>query len=117
MLEEMRVVELRPLARDTCGSGTWISHAKKDDLIYAILKGEPPASAIDQERSRDEAITKSLREHHKNSSGLEAILVDIIDDLIAERLRVFKADVLAAIDEGGASELRKRLEDEQVNVS
>jgi hypothetical protein len=43
-LSRVRVSELRVIARDECGSGTWISHAKRGQLIEGILKGHPPRS-------------------------------------------------------------------------
>ena len=111
VLEGMRVIDLRHKARDVCGSGTWISHAKKSELVSAILEGEPPASAIEEENAIRERIT-SLRDFHAESTGLEAIMVQMIDDIIGQHLRTFKADLLAALDEGGVSELRKRLEEQ-----
>ena len=44
-LENKKVTKLRKIVREEVSSGTWISHAHKDELIRAILTGKPPASA------------------------------------------------------------------------
>ena len=52
-LNQLRVVDLRHIARDECGSGTWISHASKDELIEGTLQGSPPTSVHKKDSSMD----------------------------------------------------------------
>jgi len=44
-LSRLRVRELRKITRDECGSGTWITHASKEEPIEGTLQGRPPLSA------------------------------------------------------------------------
>lgn len=43
-LKGLKVPELREIAREETGPGTWIAHAKKKELIDAIIEGRPPDS-------------------------------------------------------------------------
>lgn len=52
-LAQLRVVDLRHIARDACGSGTWISHAKKDELMYGAINGRPPRSAHKEDQGSE----------------------------------------------------------------
>lgn len=44
-LQEETVTTLREIAREVCGPGTWIAHARKHELIDAIVKGRPPKAS------------------------------------------------------------------------
>ena len=59
-LQSKKVPELRTLARKECGSGTWIAHARKRELITAILEGRPP-DEIDAERKHLTGYAPNLR--------------------------------------------------------
>jgi len=76
-LEDLHVPELRDLAREEVGSGTWIAHAKKHELIDAILEGQAPESL--------EAEHKYLRPFPPSLRGLP---VEEAEDLSHELLRI-----------------------------
>lgn len=56
LLRELRVVELRNLVRQVCGSGTWISHARKGELITGIIEERPPRNSDPNQSETQEAV-------------------------------------------------------------
>ena len=70
LLAELRVRELRVVARDVVGSGSWIAHASKDELIDGILTGEQPKSTgrRDQGSVRNRALIDRYGEEHPDEA-------------------------------------------------
>lgn len=58
-LQSKKVADLREIAREECGPGTWIAHAKKAELIESILEGHPP-SEIEAEEKYTKAFEPDL---------------------------------------------------------
>ncbi|MCS3685791.1 hypothetical protein [Salinibacter ruber] len=78
-LESKNVPDLREVAREECGSGTWIAHAKKNELIASILEGRPPS-----EIEAEEKFTSAF------APGLEGLPVDEAEGVSHELLRLMR---------------------------
>jgi hypothetical protein len=53
-LNRLRVKELRIIARDECGPGTWISHASKDQLVKGAIEGRQPRDTHKEDRGSED---------------------------------------------------------------
>lgn len=92
-LKEQRVEELRHVARSICGPGTWISHARKDELIEGIMQGHPPESM----QATGRAPKQDYFERYAESSGdtseeVEAVasaLKALADKTVAHHIQRF----------------------------
>lgn len=61
-LEQMKVIDLRDLARETFGGGTWIASARKAVLVEALSKGEVPERAYLTRGDRDRELVALFAE-------------------------------------------------------
>lgn len=105
-LSNLRVRELRKIARDECGPGTWITHASKEELITGTVQGHPPVSAQAVDRkgeapgpngsSQRRAKSRISQEYAEPMSrSLLDLLVQVSEKVIESKLN----DIESALNE------------------
>lgn len=111
-LNRLRVKELRIIARDECGPGTWISHASKDQLIKGAIGGHQPRDTHKEDRGSEDTGSSWPRSDsgpQATSSAYAGDMGESLMDLLLE-LNVQVQDSLADagdLDEEQAKEKLK----------
>lgn len=113
-LSRLRVRELRKIARDECGSGTWITHASKDELIEGTLEGRPPLSAQAVDR-KGEANGKAPTDSEVRE-GLSGTVSQEYAQPIAQSMLDLLTRVSRRVVESEMKHVRSELNDIRENV-
>lgn len=103
--------DLRDIAREVCGKGSWVSVAKKSQLIQAILDGEPPESV-----HANSVSTVNRRSFHQDPNFSEEDLraefrkevqavASSLKSIILKAVRMELAPVINQIEQGEGVDL------------
>lgn len=110
-LSRLRVKDLHVIARDACGPGTWISHAKKDQLKEGILKGHPPLSAQVKDQAGRRPDSENGEEITKEESSSTEYAEPVAEGMVQIMMRLARKTVKGEVPPMMIERLR-RIEEE-----
>lgn len=110
-LNRLRVEDLRPIVRDECGPGTWISHVSKEELVYGAVHGEPPRSAQAEDRGGEHPENGSVEGAWKEEFIAKEYAAPVAEKLVQTLVRVVR-EVLdnEVLDNEGVLDRIERIE-------
>lgn len=83
-LSRLRVTELRHIARQECGPGTWISHSSKDELKEGAIQGYQPRSTHKGNRGKEtSSYNRSSTSSREGQTASRARALDTGQDLMS----------------------------------
>ncbi|MCS3661751.1 hypothetical protein [Salinibacter ruber] len=112
-LNRLRVKELRIIARDECGPGTWISHASKDQLVKGAIAGRQPRDTHKEDRGSEDTGSSWPRSDsgpQATSSAYAGDMGESLMDLLLE-LNVQAQDSLADAGDTDEEEAKEKVKE------